>query len=76
MHVDVGTFGEVLATGTVPKCSAEAGMQLRYQPEGAAGSAIVATIAQGTVGAAEMTETRHGTTVALLAKGYTGEVST
>ena len=69
-----GTFGEVLATGVVPKCAAEASLQLSYDHEADRASPVVTAIVQAAKGAPDLTETRDGASVAILSKAATGVV--
>ena len=73
--MSAGTFGEVLATGVVPKCSAEASMRLEYDRDSENSSAIVAATIQAAKGDPELMALRdNGTSVALLSRAHTGEV--
>lgn len=70
-----GTFGEVLATGLVSNCQAEASVHLSHSAEVESRDAIVAAVVQAATGAPVLTERRDGTCVALLSQAETGEVA-
>ena len=70
-----GTFGEVLATGLVSNCQAEASVHLSHSAEVESRDAIVAAVVQAATGELVLTERRDGTCVALLSRAETGEVA-
>ena len=69
----VGTFGEVLSSGTVPRCAAEVSFQLRA-PEMAEADALAATIraVQGEPGLTELAGS--GVIIARLSEAASPEV--